>query len=367
MNKIKEYNDILAFHPGYYVNEIIEDMEMTQKEFAKRLGTTEKTLSKLVNGEIRLSNEIANKLSLMTGISIETWLNLQSTYDIKCLEIDTAQNTSEEIPIMKVIDYSYFQNLGLVKATKNPQEKVSSLCQCLEVASLTNLKSNNLVANFRSSHSEIKEHNIINANAWLSIATRFAKDKQVNAFNKDKLLSYINEIRSMTLQPPSIFIPRLNQIFTECGVSFILLPTLKNSNINGAVKWITPNKVILAINDRNKYADIFWFSMFHEIRHVLQMKLKTILIDGTNNICELDETLEKDADNFATNTLIPIDKYTEFIRSNSFISQEKVEQFAKDIGIHAGIVVGRLHHDSILPNSHLNHLRERYKISITIK
>ena len=32
-----EYKDIIAFHPGFYINEIIEDMDITQEEFAKRL------------------------------------------------------------------------------------------------------------------------------------------------------------------------------------------------------------------------------------------------------------------------------------------------------------------------------------------
>ena len=45
-----EYNEIMAFHPGYYIQETIEDLEITQEEFAIRLGTTAKTISKLVNG-----------------------------------------------------------------------------------------------------------------------------------------------------------------------------------------------------------------------------------------------------------------------------------------------------------------------------
>jgi addiction module HigA family antidote len=133
MNKVKEYNDILAFHPGYYVSEIIEDMEMTQKEFAKRLDTTEKTLSKLVNCEIRLSNEIANKLSLMTGISMETWLNLQSTYDVKCQEIESQQKLDEEIATVNLIDYYYFYPLS---ARRPPLLKWGMNC----VPAIDNLK-----------------------------------------------------------------------------------------------------------------------------------------------------------------------------------------------------------------------------------
>ena len=38
MSNITEYKDIVAFHPGYYIADIIEDMEISQAEFAARLG-----------------------------------------------------------------------------------------------------------------------------------------------------------------------------------------------------------------------------------------------------------------------------------------------------------------------------------------
>ena len=47
--KIVEYKDLIAFHPGQYVEELIEDYNVTQKEFAERLGVSAKTVSKLVN------------------------------------------------------------------------------------------------------------------------------------------------------------------------------------------------------------------------------------------------------------------------------------------------------------------------------
>ena len=41
--------DVVSFHPGYYISEIIDDMDITQEEFAVRLGTSAKTISKLIN------------------------------------------------------------------------------------------------------------------------------------------------------------------------------------------------------------------------------------------------------------------------------------------------------------------------------
>ena len=54
-NKIVEYKDLIAFHPGQYLGELIEDYEMTQKEFAENLGVSPKTISKLVKGEESIS------------------------------------------------------------------------------------------------------------------------------------------------------------------------------------------------------------------------------------------------------------------------------------------------------------------------
>ena len=82
-NKIVEYKDLIAFHPGQYLGELIEDYEMTQKEFAENLGVSPKTISKLVKGEESISNEIAQKLQKFTNISMKTWLNLQNAYDVK--------------------------------------------------------------------------------------------------------------------------------------------------------------------------------------------------------------------------------------------------------------------------------------------
>ena len=63
MSNYIEYNGKIAFHPGYYIKEIIEESGLSQKDFAYRLDTTPKNLSILVRGEQSLSIDIAMKLS----------------------------------------------------------------------------------------------------------------------------------------------------------------------------------------------------------------------------------------------------------------------------------------------------------------
>ena len=92
MSCIEKYKDIIAFHPGYYVEEAIQDMKISQSDFAKRLGIPERTLSLFINGQIDISYKLAERLSMVLGTNIKLWFNLQRTYNNKLLEIIRAKN-----------------------------------------------------------------------------------------------------------------------------------------------------------------------------------------------------------------------------------------------------------------------------------
>lgn len=87
---IVENINLIAFHPGQYIGELIEDYQMTPKEFAEEFGVSPKTINKLVNGEESISNDIAQKLEKLTNISMKTWLNLQASYDRKVAKVTHA-------------------------------------------------------------------------------------------------------------------------------------------------------------------------------------------------------------------------------------------------------------------------------------
>ena len=354
----KHYKDLYAFHPGYYVNQLIEELEIAQEEFALRMGVSAKTISLLVHGETDLSEDMALKLSNMFGMSIDVWLNLQKEYLKKVLEIERELDQQKEIA--SLIDYSFFIKLGILPPTSNVMEKIQNLCSYFKVSNLSTLKEPDLLANFRTGIRIVEEKNIINANAWLQTAVNIGREMDCGDFNERKLKAYIPEIRSMTLQSPREFYPRLVEIFKDCGICFVLLPQLKNCGINGAVKWINKQKVVLAINDRMHYADVFWFSLFHEIKHVLQKKITKTIISGIYQT-DIDEALEEEANLFSRNTLIPIDKFDKYIQTNK-ITTTSIISFAKSIDIHPGIVVGRLINEKKIHPSYYHNLRSKYQI-----
>lgn len=367
MSKI-EYEDLVCFHPGYYIKEIIDDLNISQAELAKRLQVSGKTISLLLSGNASISDDLAIRLSKMTGIGINVWMNLQKTYDEKKAEIEKKKLEEQDVSIVSMIDYSFFASLKVVKTTKNKNEQARELCKFLNVSSLNVLNVDDFLVNYRVGINDLNEKHIINSRAWVQTAIKFGNEiKNSNKFDDKLLKKHLFEIRKMTLMNPGIFLPRLKEIFYECGVDFFILPYLKNSGINGVVKWINKDKVILAINNRRMFADTFWFSLFHEIKHVLQQKIKITFVssDKKQDIIKMDKMLEEEADRFAQDFLIPEDKYKDFIYENSRFSETIIRKFANDIEIHPGIVVGRLQRDKYIGYDKCNSLREKYIIDVS--
>lgn len=363
MSNIKEYKDLVAFHPGYYIAEIIEDMEMNQAEFALRMGTTTKTLSKLVNGQANLSNDLAKKLSVMMGTSVDVWLNLQTAYDQKLIEIEQAKDFDAQADIVAEIDYKYFVDVVGLSSTKNIREKISNLCGFFNISDLRVLLQPDFLVNFRSARTVTSEKNVINSRAWIQTAMNIAKGIHTDSYNPEKLKAYLPELRAMTLQKPEVFYPRMKEIFAECGVAFVLLPHLKNSGVNGAVKWVNEGRVVLAMNNRGLNADKFWFSLFHEIKHVFQHKIKTTFVSSAKEMMDMNDKLESEANLFAKDYLIPPEDFKRFTPT-TYTSDNEIIAFAESIGIHPGIVVGRLQHDGILPPNRGAKLKENYVIAV---
>lgn len=349
-----------VYHPGYYLKEYIEEIQLTQEEFAKRLGISGKQISLILSENASITPDIAFKISKLIGTSIELWLNLQSNYDAWKIELEAKENFEEEKKIYKMIDKKFLINLGIINKEDSIEDAISKLRYASMVSSLTLHRNNDIYSFYRTAISTKEDtiENIVCKNVWVSIASLIAKQQDTMPFDDNKIYKSIDKLRNMTLQDPNIFYPQMKEILNECGVALVILPSLKNSNINGVVKWIDNGKVMMALNTRGAYNDKFWFSFFHELKHVLQKAKRKMIVNQENKI--EDSVLESEADTFAKETLIP----SKYINELKYIDEESILDLANKLSIHPGIVVGRLQKEKRIAYSKYNYLKCKYEISI---
>lgn len=188
---------------------------------------------------------------------------------------------------------------------------------------------------------------------WLQMAEYQAEQMAVEPFNKSQLRKAVSEIRSLTTAEPDVFVPDMIAQCAEAGVALCLIPEIPGAKISGAAKWLSPHKAMIAMNLRGKKNDLFWFTFFHEAGHILHDSKKEVYVDVSYS-CDPREDVAND---FARRTLIP-SRYDD--RLKSLKSEQDVRDFATEITIDPGIVVGRLQHDKIVAFSHLNHLKSTF-------
>ena len=121
------------------------------------------------------------------------------------------------------------------------------------------------------------------------------REIKTSKINIERLKRLIPEIKEMTQKDLSEFSSDLIDLLAGCGIALVILPSLKGSYLHG-VTFKDGKKIVIGITNRGKYADRFWFSLFHEFAHVILGHL-----DKTEDITEQEEA---DADEWAANTLI---------------------------------------------------------------
>ena len=229
MSNYIEYNDKIAFHPGYYIKEIVEESGLTQEDFAKRLDTTPKNLSLIIRGEQSLSIDIAMKLSRLIGTSVKYWLNIQNAYDALIAEFKSEEELVEEREIFEYFDYRFFrENYGLPDLPRQNDEQIKALRTFLNVATLTVLCKRDMAVSFRSSTEHLTEAGIVKANAMVQIATNKALKIDAPRFNKKKFEEAVKYALTLTRNHKE-FYPLIREAFLKTGVIFVILPNIAGS------------------------------------------------------------------------------------------------------------------------------------------
>lgn len=340
----------LAIPPGETIREQLEDRGISQRNFAQKIGYTEKHISNLLNGKTELSHEAAHRLEMVLGIPATYWMSLEASYRDTLIKVSQENQSEADLGELKKYPYAEMVRLGWVPAARDPWERVTNLRQFFEVFSLVSAPESALCCAFcrRISRTEKSDYAFL---AWSKQAEREARKINCAPINYDKLNRHLAKFRKMTRDDPELFLPILIDDLSECGVALVVLPHLKGSFLHGAT-FKSGKKIVVGVTIRGKDSDRFWFSLFHEIGHILCGHL------DSGGRSDIEET---EADNFASEWLIPESDYRGFVAGEDY-TRDAIISFADAHNILAGIVVGRLQRDHYIPYSRHNDLKTKYML-----
>ncbi|MFA5947950.1 MAG: HigA family addiction module antitoxin [Candidatus Gracilibacteria bacterium] len=334
------YTSPIAIHPGETVKETLEVLGISQSNLSLSTGLAEKTISEILNGKNPITPETALKFERVLGILKIGLLNMQAQYDADALRIKESKRLEEEAKhLEKFSCYPELQKLGYVKKTRNPIEKVEELLRFFAVDSFSAIQQVMPVA-FRRAH--VEKINNESLAAWLRIGHIEANKIETREFDIEKLRNKLNEMRSLTTETPEVFSRKLIGLCAECGIALVYTQYLKNTNVNGATRWLTPKRALVQLSLRYKYSDCFWFTFFHEIAHLIKHSKKEVFIDFKNG--HENSELEQEADQFSQKVLIPSNTAFENFKKSLTPANlgVKIHSFAKENDIDLGIVAGRV-------------------------
>lgn len=351
----------LIIHPGETIADVLENRGITQAELASRAGVSPAYVSNVIAGKKGISANFAMGLEYALGVPKSFWLNLQANYEAELLEVNEEQTiTDEERKVREDLKdiVKYLRKQGKMLIGENKDESILSLRKVLQISNITNLKEMIPTGAFRMAGNAAVNPNVLGA--WIRLCQLAGNDKTISAkFEKKYTNDLIQEIKSIMCCKNAELQRNLKNVMEKYGIDFSVVKNFRGAPVHGYISQKNEGIYQMVLTIRGAFADIFWFSLFHEIGHIVNGDIGKNLkfLDYGN-----DYDKELAADLFASNMLLSPESYKAFIQRNDF-SIEAICRYAESQHVMPYIVIGRLQKEKYLAYTMYSKYKLRYKWS----
>lgn len=345
-----------ADSPGDYLSLLLNDMGMSQADLAARTGLSTKHINQIIKRRATLSPETATQLEFVTGVSAGFWAGLDARYQAHLARRRAAERFNSSLGWLDRFDLAELARRKVIPEPTRTGSTVEALLRFFGISDPDGWSRvwKPSLTSFRRSPSFTPDATA--TTVWLRAGQRAAAAVETAPYSQRTLLGSIPTLRSLTRTEPAQALDEMATVLADCGVALVLVAEFDGCRASGATWWAGPTKAVVMLSNRGKREDRLWFSLFHEIGHVLHHAKRDTFIDESRTDGEAppwaepapasvliddgsrDSALEQEADDFASEALVPS---SETARITSLRTVAQVEQLAAEIGVSAGIVAGR--------------------------
>ncbi len=351
----------LLIHPGETIADLLEERSLSQKELAQRAGVSEAFLSDVIHGKKDISRGLAMGLEYALGVPCSFWLNLQANYDAEVLNLKEEETVNdEEKNVLKTIHAvaEYLEKMEYIQENLSEEAKIIELRRLFQISDLTGLAYFSLTGALRISGKAAVDPYVMGA--WLCMCQAMGRGRTIKTeFEPSQKEHLISDIKNIMCAHSVNIQHDLRSLFSNFGIDFSIAHNFRGAPVHGYISKKDDNKYQMVLTIRGAYADIFWFSLFHELGHIYNGDISKpgILIDAQE---PNDGNREAAADQFAADALLSPDSYRNFLEKGDF-SYPVIEKFAQSQSVPSFVVIGRLQKEKYISWNKFNTYKPRYK------
>lgn len=360
-----EFKPLDHRHPGETVIDYLETLGWSQRELARRSGLSTKSISEICNGKANITAATAIALEMVWSRPASFWLNLQRHYDEGLARSELREATDSWKAWASQFPVAELRKLGWIDdgAARPTHESLLQFFGVSSPKSWYDVWETTSIVYRQTRKIRINQKAV---SAWVRAVEIEAGKTRTEPFDETKLRGSLPELRRLTMLRPENFMPKLKALGATAGVAVVFVPGFKNTGISGCTRWVSRDKAAVGLTLRYKSDDEVWFTLFHELGHVLLHRRKFGLIvdnadkDLRDGVVDPEmRKIEEEANQFAADSLIPPARLAAFV-SKRDLSQQAIVSFAKELEIAPGILIGRLQREEILERYQGNKLKQMF-------
>jgi HTH-type transcriptional regulator / antitoxin HigA len=357
MDDNDSFTPMWASPPGRTIQKRLDELGFDVSEFAKQLGVSVQVANGLLDGNEMITIDIARRLSSLIGASAEFWISRDCQYRDDLVRVETDQWLAD-LPVKAMAKF------GWIAPEPGWASQVNA---CLSFFGVEDVEAWRTTYEPMLAASRLRISAAVPARryavaAWLRKAACEAETVATSPWSAPTLRDSLDAVKKLTWSKnPGDFIPKLQGLLARAGVALVIIRALPGCPASGAARFLSADRAMIVVSGRFLADDQFWFTVVHEIGHLILHEPDHAILDDPYLHGDLDSQEELEANRFAADTLLPARVRMQV--PAGAVTYRNVISLALAAGVSPGIVVGQLQFEGRIPRDHLNRLKRRYKWS----
>jgi HTH-type transcriptional regulator/antitoxin HigA len=333
-----------AIAPGALIKAELDTLEYSQSDVAARTNISTKHFNQLLNGHVPLSPEIAVSLERVLGVTAELLLQMDAAWQAeKARQAATVTLAGLGRWIQK-FPRDVLQEYGVVDFAATISDRAEALLRFFRVADEKSFDRIWLApqVNYRRSQKFSVDQYATALWRRLSEVQAEALISTASDYNPALLRKVAERLPALTRMNVGDGFRFARTMLASAGVLLVFVPEISGTRISGATWWLNPSHPIIALTGRYKFVDSFWFTMIHEIAHVLlHPKRVTFIHFDRATVTDDHDQQETAADAFASAIFLSDPQRCELVL---LTTKADLIRFADKANLSIGVVAGQYGH-----------------------